>query len=384
MIVVDDAEQLAGGSVARRRRFAPGRKRRARPGRDLLAAFAPPATREAARHRPAAGAGAGRSRVHPGGVRRLPAGGPRGGSEQRRGGTAVRADRGLAAGRGPGRHGRRGRRDAGGKACDLRVPRRGGGGRPRDGARGGAGGGVNRRRARARTSSSGSACRRDSVAISSRRASSFALTRGTRTRSIRSCASSCARGSPRDRPTACTTSTGVPPRRSWLAAARRRRSTTGSRRARSTRPQRSSPRMGSRSPAQPPSTVAGWLDRLPAATREQPMLSLLAGRLAMGRGEFEGAVGLCRAAVAAFEEDGAPEAMRWAGAVRAHRRPDRDDRPGGRLRGKPGSRAGRRGRRAGGGLLRAHTRRDPRPAREARGLRADAGGDAVDGRRTTS
>ena len=61
-----------------------------------------------------------------------------------------------------------------------------------------------------------------------------------------------------------------------------------------------------------PETVSGWLDRLPAALRELPVLSLLAGRLAMGAGDFDTAVERCQGAVEALEREGAHEAMVWA------------------------------------------------------------------------
>lgn len=61
-----------------------------------------------------------------------------------------------------------------------------------------------------------------------------------------------------------------------------------------------------------PEAVGGWLAQLPAEVRERPALRLLAGRLAMGEGDFDGAVQQCSAAVDGLERDGAPEAMRWA------------------------------------------------------------------------
>ena len=60
-----------------------------------------------------------------------------------------------------------------------------------------------------------------------------------------------------------------------------------------------------------PDTVAGWLARLPSAVRERPLLRLLAGRLAMGDGEFDAAVEHCHAAVDELDRDGAPEPLRW-------------------------------------------------------------------------
>jgi ATP/maltotriose-dependent transcriptional regulator MalT/DNA-binding SARP family transcriptional activator len=61
-----------------------------------------------------------------------------------------------------------------------------------------------------------------------------------------------------------------------------------------------------------PELVAGWLDRLPAPLRGQPVLRLLAGRLAMGTGDFDAAVEHCRAGVSGLEQDQAPEALLWA------------------------------------------------------------------------
>jgi LuxR family maltose regulon positive regulatory protein len=60
-----------------------------------------------------------------------------------------------------------------------------------------------------------------------------------------------------------------------------------------------------------PETVAGWLARLPAEVRELPPLRLLAGRLAMGEGEFERAVELCAAAVDSLELEEARDTVRW-------------------------------------------------------------------------
>ena len=61
-----------------------------------------------------------------------------------------------------------------------------------------------------------------------------------------------------------------------------------------------------------PETVAGWLDRLPADLCERPVLRLLAGRLAMGEGDFSAAVEHCRAGVSGLEREQAPEALLWA------------------------------------------------------------------------
>jgi ATP/maltotriose-dependent transcriptional regulator MalT/DNA-binding SARP family transcriptional activator len=61
-----------------------------------------------------------------------------------------------------------------------------------------------------------------------------------------------------------------------------------------------------------PDTVGGWLARLPPQVRGRPILSVLAGRLAMGEGDFERAVRECRSAVAELESAGAPAAMVWA------------------------------------------------------------------------
>ena len=61
-----------------------------------------------------------------------------------------------------------------------------------------------------------------------------------------------------------------------------------------------------------PETVAGWLARLPGEVRERPVLRLLAGRLAMGDGDFDSAVAECRSAVAELEGEDAPEALLWA------------------------------------------------------------------------
>ena len=60
-----------------------------------------------------------------------------------------------------------------------------------------------------------------------------------------------------------------------------------------------------------PETVAGWLGRLPEEVRDSPVLLLLAGRLAMGEGQFDAAVENCRAAVSSLEREGAPEAILW-------------------------------------------------------------------------
>ena len=60
-----------------------------------------------------------------------------------------------------------------------------------------------------------------------------------------------------------------------------------------------------------PETVSGWLARLPEAVRARPVLRLLAGRLAMGEGDFAAAVEHCLAAVSALEGGGAPAALVW-------------------------------------------------------------------------
>jgi DNA-binding SARP family transcriptional activator len=61
-----------------------------------------------------------------------------------------------------------------------------------------------------------------------------------------------------------------------------------------------------------PELVAGWLDRLPESSREQPILRLLAGRLAMGTGDFDAAIEHCRAGVSGLEREHAHEALLWA------------------------------------------------------------------------
>jgi LuxR family transcriptional regulator, maltose regulon positive regulatory protein len=61
-----------------------------------------------------------------------------------------------------------------------------------------------------------------------------------------------------------------------------------------------------------PETVARWLEELPAEVRGRPVLQLLAGRAAIGAGEFESAVEHCRAGVSELERQGAPDAMLWA------------------------------------------------------------------------
>ncbi len=61
-----------------------------------------------------------------------------------------------------------------------------------------------------------------------------------------------------------------------------------------------------------PETVASWLDRLPPDQRQRPVLRLLAGRLAMGEGDFDAAVTHCRASVAALEREDAHEALLWS------------------------------------------------------------------------
>ena len=60
-----------------------------------------------------------------------------------------------------------------------------------------------------------------------------------------------------------------------------------------------------------PRTVARWLGRLPAELRDRPGLRLLAGRAAMGEGDFDAAVEYCEAGVAGLERDRAPEALLW-------------------------------------------------------------------------
>jgi ATP/maltotriose-dependent transcriptional regulator MalT/DNA-binding SARP family transcriptional activator len=61
-----------------------------------------------------------------------------------------------------------------------------------------------------------------------------------------------------------------------------------------------------------PTTVSGWLERLPDGVRDTPMLRLLAGRVAMGSGDFDLAVDECRAALQALEAENAHESLRWA------------------------------------------------------------------------
>ena len=61
-----------------------------------------------------------------------------------------------------------------------------------------------------------------------------------------------------------------------------------------------------------PETVAGWLDRLPDDVRERPVLRLLAGRVAVGEGDFDVAVAHCQAAAAGLEREHAPEALVWS------------------------------------------------------------------------
>ncbi len=61
-----------------------------------------------------------------------------------------------------------------------------------------------------------------------------------------------------------------------------------------------------------PDTVARWLRLLPAELRERPVLRLLAGRLAMGEGDFDAAVEHCRAGVEALEQANAHEALLWS------------------------------------------------------------------------
>ncbi len=64
-----------------------------------------------------------------------------------------------------------------------------------------------------------------------------------------------------------------------------------------------------------PETVSGWMMRLPADVRERPLLRLLAGRLAMGEGDFDAAVEHCRAGVSGLERQGAHEAIVWSGRL---------------------------------------------------------------------
>jgi DNA-binding SARP family transcriptional activator/tetratricopeptide (TPR) repeat protein len=64
-----------------------------------------------------------------------------------------------------------------------------------------------------------------------------------------------------------------------------------------------------------PETVARWLGRLPADVRGRPVLRLLAGRLAMGEGDFGAAVEHCRAGVAELQRQGAHEALIWSGRL---------------------------------------------------------------------
>jgi DNA-binding SARP family transcriptional activator/tetratricopeptide (TPR) repeat protein len=61
-----------------------------------------------------------------------------------------------------------------------------------------------------------------------------------------------------------------------------------------------------------PESVAGWLRRLPAESRERPMLRLLAGRLAMGEGDFEAAIEHCQAGVSGLERDHDSAALLWS------------------------------------------------------------------------
>jgi ATP/maltotriose-dependent transcriptional regulator MalT len=61
-----------------------------------------------------------------------------------------------------------------------------------------------------------------------------------------------------------------------------------------------------------PETVARWLDQLPGELRDRPVLRLLAGRAAVGEGDFGAAVEHCRAGVSGLERDHAPEALLWA------------------------------------------------------------------------
>ena len=61
-----------------------------------------------------------------------------------------------------------------------------------------------------------------------------------------------------------------------------------------------------------PESVARWLDRLPADLRDRPELRLLAGRAAIGEGDFEAAVEHTRAGVSELERREAPDALLWA------------------------------------------------------------------------
>jgi ATP/maltotriose-dependent transcriptional regulator MalT/DNA-binding SARP family transcriptional activator len=61
-----------------------------------------------------------------------------------------------------------------------------------------------------------------------------------------------------------------------------------------------------------PESVAGWLGELPPESRDRPMLRLLAGRLAMGEGDFDAAIEHCRAGVSGLEREHAPDALIWS------------------------------------------------------------------------
>ena len=63
-----------------------------------------------------------------------------------------------------------------------------------------------------------------------------------------------------------------------------------------------------------PDTVTGWLERLPAEARAAPALRLLAGRLAMGAGRFDEAIGPLREALDGFEAAGDGDAA-WLARV---------------------------------------------------------------------
>jgi LuxR family transcriptional regulator, maltose regulon positive regulatory protein len=60
-----------------------------------------------------------------------------------------------------------------------------------------------------------------------------------------------------------------------------------------------------------PDTVSAWLATLPPEAARRPELTLLAGQLAHGQGRFTEAVALCRAAVAGFDQAGAPPQARF-------------------------------------------------------------------------
>ena len=155
-------------------------------------------------------------------------------------------------------------------------------------------------------------CRRASARRWSPGASSSGRTRASRTRFIRCSASSCGGGSApsamraRSRISACGRV-----RRSRSGGGPRRRSSTGSRQDAS-RAADAIAAYGVGLAGSAPETVADWLGRLPEDVRERPLLRLLAGRLAMGRGDFDLAVEQCRVAVDALESAGEPEALIWA------------------------------------------------------------------------